>query len=484
MKVEQIYTGCLAQGAYYIESAGEAVIIDPLRETRPYLEKLQQTGAKLKYIVETHFHADFVSGHLDLAQATGATIVYGPLAQPEYDVYSAKDGEELKVGKVTIKVLHTPGHTMESSSFLLRDEAGKDTALFTGDTLFLGDVGRPDLAIKQGEVTKEDLAGYLFDSLREKIMPLADDVIVYPAHGAGSACGKNLSKETFGLLGEQKRTNYALRANMTREEFVREVTAGLTPAPQYFAKNAMMNKAGYDSFAEVLAQGNHPLTPAAFEDIANGEDALVLDVRDREDFSAGHVPNSIFIGIDGQFAPWVGALIIDIKQPILLVVPEGRSEEVVTRLSRVGYDNVLGYLEGGVEAWVASGRETDTIANISAEELEERVNAGKADHVLDTRKPTEFLAEHLLMAKNYPLDYINGSNINKLDHDTTYHLHCGSGYRSLIAASILRARGFRHLVNVRGGWGAIKETGLSKSAYQCPTGMSQETIDEAVEAVL
>ena len=484
MKVEQIYTGCLAQGAYYIESAGEAVIIDPLRETKPYLEKLEQTGAKLKYIIETHFHADFVSGHLDLAKATGATIVYGPMAQPEYDVYSAKDAEELQLGEVTIKVLHTPGHTMESSTFLLRDEAGKDYAIFTGDTLFLGDVGRPDLAIKQGEVTKDDLAGYLFDSLREKIMPLADEVIVYPAHGAGSACGKNLSKDTFGLLGEQKESNYALRADMTREEFVREVTAGLTPAPQYFAKNAMMNKVGYDSFADVLAKGNHPLSPEAFENLANTQDALVLDVRDREKFSASHVPNSIYIGIDGQFAPWVGALIIDIKQPILLVVPEGRSEEVVTRLSRVGYDNVLGYLKGGIIAWTSSGRETNSINNISAETLEHRVNADTAKHLLDTRKPTEFLAEHLVAAKNYPLDYINGSLFNELDRDTTYHLHCGSGYRSLIAASILRARGFQNIVNVRGGWNSIKETGLEKSAYQCPTKMSQQTIDEAVEAVL
>lgn len=484
MKVEQIYTGCLAQGAYYIESAGEAVIIDPLRETKPYLQKLEQTGAKLKYIIETHFHADFVSGHLDLAKATGASIVYGPMAQPDYDVYSAKDGEELKVGEVTIKVLHTPGHTMESSTFLLRDEAGKDYAIFTGDTLFLGDVGRPDLAIKQGAVTKEDLAGYLFDSLREKIMPLADDVIVYPAHGAGSACGKNLSKETFGLLGDQKQFNYALRADMTREEFVKEVTAGLTPAPQYFAKNAMMNKGGYESFAEVLAKGNYPLSPDEFEAIANAEDALVLDVRDREEFSLAHVPNSIYIGIDGQFAPWVGALIVDIKQPILLVVPEDRSEEVVTRLSRVGYDNVLGYLEGGIKAWKDSGRDTDAIANIDADKLEELVQAGKADQILDVRKPTEFLAEHLLAAENYPLDYINGEHFSGLDRKGHYYLHCGSGYRSLIAASILRARGYGHLVNVRGGWNVIKETSLEKSAYQCPTSMSQAIVDEAVEAVL
>ncbi|PHI20913.1 MBL fold metallo-hydrolase [Lewinellaceae bacterium SD302] len=484
MKVEQIYTGCLAQGAYYIESAGEAAIIDPLRETQPYLDKLEQTGAKLKYIFETHFHADFVSGHLDLAKATGATIVYGPLAKPEYEIYSAEDGEEMSLGNISFTVLHTPGHTMESSTFLLKDESGKDHAIFTGDTLFLGDVGRPDLAIKQGSVTKEDLAGYLFTSLREKIMPLADEVIVYPAHGAGSACGKNLSKETFGLLGDQKKYNYALRSDMTKEEFVEEVTAGLTPPPQYFAKNAMMNKGGYESFTDVLKKGNHPLTPEQFEHIANAEDALVLDVRDREDFSDAHVPNSIFIGIDGSFAPWVGALIVDIKQPLLLVVPEGRSEEVVTRLSRVGYDNVLGYLEGGIQAWTDSGRGTDTITNIDADRFEQLVEAGEVDHILDTRKPTEFLAEHLLAAENYPLDYINGKHFSSLDRKEKYYLHCGSGYRSLIAASILRARGYDQLVNVRGGWKALQETGLPKSAYSCPTKMAQEVIDAAVAEVL
>lgn len=484
MKVEQIYTGCLAQGAYYIESKGEAVIIDPLRETKPYLEKLEQTGAKLKYIFESHFHADFVSGHLDLAQATGATIVYGPMAETTYDIYSAKDGEELVLGDLTFKVLHTPGHTMESSTFLLKDKSGKDHAIFTGDTLFLGDVGRPDLAIKQGKVTKEDLAGYLFDSLRTKIMPLADDVIVYPAHGAGSACGKNLSKETFGLLGEQKQTNYALRADMTREEFIEEVTAGLTPPPQYFSKNAMMNKAGYTSFDTVLQQGNRPLSPEAFEALAESEEALVLDVRDREEFSKSFIPNSIFIGIDGQFAPWVGALIVDIKQPILIVAPEGQEEEVVTRLSRVGYDNTLGYLEGGIAAWKNSGRETDTITNITATELSETFAKDQTINILDTRKPTEFLAEHLEAGVNYPLDYINGSQMNKLDRDSTYYLHCGSGYRSLIAASILRARGFENLVNVKGGWNSIKETDLPKSDYLCPTKMPQEVVDEAVMAVI
>jgi glyoxylase-like metal-dependent hydrolase (beta-lactamase superfamily II) len=483
MKVEQIYTGCLAQGAYYIESGGEAVIIDPLRETKPYLEKLVKTGAKLKYIFETHFHADFVSGHLDLAKATGATIVYGPLAEPSYEIHSATDGEVLRVGDVTFTVLHTPGHTMESSTFLLKNKVGKDYAIFTGDTLFLGDVGRPDLAIKQGEVTKEDLAGYLFDSLREKIMPLADDVIVYPAHGAGSACGKNLSKETFGLLGDQKAMNYALRADMTRAEFVKEVTAGLTPAPQYFAKNALMNKGGYESFDEVLSHGDRALTPEQFEAIAEGEEALILDVRDRNDFARVHIPNSIFIGIDGGFAPWVGALIVDIKQPILIVAPEGRDEEVVTRLARVGYDNTMGYLKGGLAAWIKSGRETDSIEDITAADFADRVEQGKAEHVLDTRTPSEFLSEHLDVAVNFPLDYIN-SNFGKLDRNETYYLHCGSGYRSLIAASILRARGFQQLVNVQGGWGAVKETGLPKSEFLCPTTMSQEVIDAAVAAAV
>ncbi|WP_116109073.1 MBL fold metallo-hydrolase [Lewinella sp. IMCC34191] len=483
MKVEQIYTGCLAQGAYYIESAGEAVIIDPLRETRPYLQKLQETGARLKYIFETHFHADFVSGHLDLARETGAKIVYGPLADPDYDIYSATDGEELKVGELTFVVLHTPGHTMESSTYLLRDAAGKDHAIFTGDTLFLGDVGRPDLAIKQGEMTREDLAGHLFDSLRSKIMPLADDVLVYPAHGAGSACGKNLSKETFGRLGEQKATNYALRADMSRAEFVREVTAGLTPPPQYFAKNAQMNKGGYDRFDEVLGRGNRALSPEAFEQLAEREDALILDVRDRNDFVAGFIPNSIFIGIDGQFAPWVGALILDIKQPILIVAPAGREEEVVTRLSRVGYDNTLGYLDGGLDAWRAAGREVDTIESISAAEFAARVERGEVDRILDTRKPTEYLSERLEAGENYPLDYINGSRTQQLDRSETYYLHCGSGYRSLIAASILQARGYRHLVNVEGGWGAIKQTDLPKTDYTCPTKMDQREVDRAVTAV-
>ncbi|MGK0363096.1 MAG: hydroxyacylglutathione hydrolase [Saprospiraceae bacterium] len=483
MKVEQIYTGCLAQGAYYIESKGEAVIIDPLRETQPYIEKLDREGVKLKYIFETHFHADFVSGHVDLAKKTGATIVYGPMAETSYDTYSAKDGEELQVGDVTFKVLHTPGHTMESSTFLLKDETGKDYAIFSGDTLFLGDVGRPDLAIKQGEVTKEDLAAHLFVSLRKKIMPLADDVIVYPAHGAGSACGKNLSKDTWGYLGEQKKTNYALRANMSQEEFVKEVTAGLTPAPQYFAANAMMNKSGYESFDEVLEKGAAALSPQRFIEVAEQKEALILDVRTKQDFVKSHVPGSIFIGLDGGFAPWVGALITDINQPILLVTPEGKEEEAVTRLSRVGYDNTLGYLEGGVEAWNAAGNDVAHIPSITGEEYAEKLKSGKIDVTLDVRKPTEYLAQSLKNALNFPLDYIN-QNMHKLNRTDEFFIHCASGYRSVIAASILKARGFDKLVDIAGGWKAIEKTDANKTEFVCPTTISQDTVDAAVASVI
>ncbi|MBK9016608.1 MAG: MBL fold metallo-hydrolase [Saprospiraceae bacterium] len=470
MKVEQIYTGCLAQGAYYIESNGEAVIIDPLRETQPYLEKLEEAGVKLKYIFETHFHADFVSGHIDLAKKTGATIVYGPNAATSYDIYSAKDGEELKL-------------EMESTTYLLRDESGKDYAIFSGDTLFLGDVGRPDLAIKQGELTKEDLAGFLFDSLREKIMTLSDDVIVYPAHGAGSACGKNLSKDTWGYLGDQKKLNYALRENMTKAEFVREVTSGLTPPPSYFPKNAMMNKTGYESFDEVLEKGATPLTPARFEELVDTEEALMLDTRSEEEFSAEHIPGSIFIGMDSQFAPWVGALITDIQQPIVLIAPQGREEEAVTRLARVGYDNTIGYLEGGIEAWKAAGKETDSIESVTADELAIRMDAGLDGTVLDVRKPTEFLSQHVIGATNFPLDYIN-RNFNRLDGNETYYLHCLGGYRSLITISILKARGYHNLVDITKGWKAIEESAVPKSDHVCPSTITQEVIDEAVTAVV
>ncbi|WP_179374378.1 MBL fold metallo-hydrolase [Winogradskyella wichelsiae] len=466
MKIEQLYTGCLAQGAYYIESEGEVAIIDPLRETQQYIDKANSNNAKIKYILETHFHADFVSGHVDLAQQTGATIVFGPGATTEYDILSAKDGEELKLGNITIKVLHTPGHTLESATYLLIDENEKNHAIFSGDTLFLGDVGRPDLAIKS-DLTKEDLAEMLFDSLRTKIMPLADDVIVYPAHGAGSACGKNLSKETIGVLGEQKKTNYALRADMTKAEFVKEVLDGIAPPPQYFAKNAMMNKMGYDAFETVLKTGDVALNPDQFEAVANQESALVLDVRSQADFIVGHIPNSIFIGLNGQFAPWVGALIKDLKQPIVLVVPQGKSTEAVTRLSRVGYDNTLGYLEGGLEAWKKAGKDISILDSISAEEFAKRAKANKL-HILDVRKDGEYQSTHLEEATHFSLDVIN-ENMDKINKDDTYYVHCAGGYRSVIAESILKARGFNNLIDIAGGFGAIKNTDLKTTDFVCPS---------------
>lgn len=468
MKIEQIYTGCLAQGAYYIESNGEVAIIDPLRETQQYVDKAKKENAKIKYIFETHFHADFVSGHIDLAKKTGATIVYGPGAETEYDIYSAEDNETFKLGDVTIKVLHTPGHTLESSTYLLLDENGKEHAIFSGDTLFLGDVGRPDLAIKS-DLTKEDLAGMLFDSLRNKIMPLPDDVIVYPAHGAGSACGKNLSKETVGILGEQKKTNYALRADMTKEEFIKEVLSGIAPPPQYFEKNAMMNKLGYDNFESVLEKGNTPLSPETFENVANQYGALVLDVRKEKDFIKAHIPNSIFIGLHGSFAPWVGALITDLKQPILLVTPKGKEEEAVTRLSRVGYDNTLGYLEGGIEAWEASGKDVETVTSITADDFAKDFKTKKVN-VLDVRKDGEYKSEHLKgeQVQHFALDFIN-DNMNTIDKNNTYYLHCAGGYRSLIATSILKARGFDKLIDISGGFGAIKQTDLPTTDFVCPS---------------
>ena len=466
MKIEQLYTGCLAQGAYYIESEGEGAIIDPLRETQQYIDKAEANNAKIKYIFETHFHADFVSGHVDLAKKTGATIVFGPGASTEYDIHSAIDNEEFKIGKITIKVLHTPGHTLESSTYLLINENGKDHAIFSGDTLFLGDVGRPDLAIKS-DLTKEDLAVMLFDSLRNKIMPLADDIIVYPAHGAGSACGKNLSKETVGVLGEQKKTNYALRADMTKAEFVKEVLDGIAAPPQYFAKNAMMNKTGYSNFEYVLKKGDSPLNPEEFEALTNHESALVLDVRPQSEFIKSHIPNSIFIGLNGGFAPWVGALITDIKQPIILVAPKGKEVEAVTRLSRVGYDNTLGYLQGGIEAWVSSGRDIETLESISAETFANLVKSGGIN-ILDVRKDGEYTASHLEDAQHFALDFIN-NNMNQVHKNKTYHIHCAGGYRSVIAASILKARGYNNLVDVAGGFGAIKKTDLPTTDFVCPS---------------
>ncbi len=467
MKIEQIYTGCLAQGAYYIESKGEVAIIDPLREVHPYIEKANEDNAKIKYIFETHFHADFVSGHLTLAKETGADIIYGPMANPTFKVIIAKDNQEFKLGDITIKALHTPGHTMESTTYLLKDKDGKDHAIFSGDTLFLGDVGRPDLAQKAAHLTQEDLAGTLFDSLRNKIMPLADDVIVYPAHGAGSACGKNMMKETVDTLGNQKKMNYALRADMTKDEFVKEVTDGLLPPPLYFPLNVKMNKEGYKDIDEVIKQGATPFSPDDFEALANKTGALVLDVRHQNDYVKGHIPRSIFIGIDGGFAPWVGALIADVQQPILLVAPEGRIEETITRLSRVGFDNTIGYLDNGFEAWKKANKEFDTLRSISASEFKKIVNNEDVP-VFDVRKESEFNAEHMDGAFNSPLDYLN-EYLTEFPDNKTFYVHCAGGYRSVIAASILKSRGIHNLVDIAGGFKDIKNVDIKTTDFICPT---------------
>lgn len=465
MNVEQIYTGCLAQGAYYVTSNGEAAIVDPLREVQPYLDRLERDGVKLKYIFETHFHADFVSGHLDLARKTGAAVVYGPSASPEFDFISAGDGQEFKVGDVSIKVLHTPGHTMESTTYLLKDENGKDYAIFSGDTLFIGDVGRPDLAQKAAGMTMEQLAGTLFHSLRDKIMSLGDDVIVYPAHGAGSACGKNMSKETVSTIGNQKQFNYALRADMTEAEFVKEVTDGLLPPPAYFGMNVAMNKKGYESFDKVLNQGMRPLTPKEFEVVAEETGALLLDTRGNIEFAKGYVPQSINISLNGDFAPWVGALIVDVKQPIILIAELGKEEESVTRLSRVGFDNVLGHLKGGFESWVKEGHEVDSVERISASDFAAKVRIGE-DVIVDVRKESEYAAEHLEEAYSKPLAYIN-EWIKDINPDEHFYLHCAGGYRSMTAASILQSRGYRNFTEVEGGMSAIAKTSLPKTDYIC-----------------
>jgi len=469
MKVEQIYTGCLAQGAYYIENNGEAAIIDPLREVQPYIEKAKRNNATIKYVFETHFHADFVSGHIDLSAKTGAPIVYGPNAACEFDCISAIDGQEFPLGDAKIRVIHTPGHTMESTCFLLIDHAGKATSLFSGDTLFIGDVGRPDLAQKvSADLTEDMLAGFLYDSLHNKIIPLADDIIVYPAHGAGSACGKNMSKETTDTLGNQKKTNYALNPALSREQFKKEVLTGLVAPPAYFPLNVLMNIQGYDSIDKVLERGQHALTPAAFEAAANETSALILDTRNVQTFAAGLVPNSINIAIDGSFAPWVGAMIPDIKQEILLVTDEGREEEVITRLARVGYDFTIGYLKGGIAAWKDAGKELDQIESIPVDETLKRANLGEGE-IIDVRKNSEYLSEHIVGVENAPLDFINESML-KINKDKTYFVHCASGYRSMIFISTLRARGYENLIDVQGGFKAIKESEKFKlSEYVCPT---------------
>lgn len=467
MKIEQIYTGCLAQGAYYIESRGEVAIIDPLREVEPYLKRAKADKAKIKYIFETHFHADFVSGHVTLSKETGAPIVFGPNANPSFEAIIAEDGQEFTLGNITIKVLHTPGHTMESTTYLLRDADGKDHAIFSGDTLFLGDVGRPDLAQKAADMTQEDLAGILYDSLRIKIMPLGDDVIVYPAHGAGSACGKNMMKETVDTLGNQKKVNYALRANMTKEEFIAEVTEGLLPPPQYFPLNVKMNKEGYEDIADVLDRGTTALSPDAFETAANETGAIVLDVRHQNDFVKGHIPRSIFIGLNGDFAPWVGALIADTEQPLLLVAPEDMEEEALTRLSRVGFDGTIGYLEGGFENWKKSGKEYDTIFSVSADDIKQRIDAQNVP-IFDVRKESEYQSEHVVGAKNTPLDFLN-EHMAEFPKSETFYVHCAGGYRSVIASSILKSRGIHNIVDVDGGFGALKSSGVAVSDYVCPT---------------
>jgi len=459
MIIEQIYTGCLSQGSYYIESQGESAIIDPLRETGPYIEKATKNNSQIKYVFETHFHADFVSGHISLAKETGATIVYGPKAETGFDALIAKDQQEFKIGDITLTVLHTPGHTMESTTYLLRDSSNKDVAIFSGDTLFLGDVGRPDLAQKSGKITQDDLAGILFESLRTKIMPLADDVLVYPAHGSGSACGKNLSKETVGTLGEQKKTNYALRADMTKKEFISEVTDGLLPPPQYFPLNVKMNKDGYKDIDKVLKTGTTALDADSFEKLANQNRAIILDVRHQDDFAKEHIPQSIFIGLDGGFAPWAGTMIGDITLPILLITPNGREEETVTRLARVGFDNTLGYLKGGLKVWKKDKRVTDSINCIGAEKFFELDKNGGLD-IFDLRKQGEYASEHIPFSQNIPLDVIN-QNMNLLPKVSPFYIHCAGGYRSMIAASILKSRGIHNFIDVKGGLGAIKKTGIA-----------------------
>ncbi len=467
MKIEQIYTGCLAQGAYYLESDGEAAIIDPLREIQPYLDRAERNGAKIKYIFETHFHADFVSGHLTLAEKTGAPIVFGPLAQPAFDFLSAEDGQVFPMGKCEIVVLHTPGHTMESTTYLLRDEEGKDHAIFSGDTLFLGDVGRPDLAQKAANLSQEELAGKLYDSLRNKIMPLGDEVIVYPAHGAGSACGKNMMKETVDTLGNQKKMNYALRADMTKEEFIAEVTEGLQAPPAYFPLNVKMNKEGYASIDEVLSQGLRGLNPDDFEALANETGAVMLDVRPQSEFVKGFIPKSVFIGLDGGFAPWVGALIRDTAQPILLIAPQGREEEAVTRLARVGFDKVLGFLQGGFSAWQDAEKETDALLSLTPDEVSRRLEEQKVP-VIDVRKTGEYQSEHVQDALNLPLDFIN-DNMQEFPQEQDFYVHCAGGYRSVIAASILKARGYHNVIDIAGGFDAIKKSSLPVTDYVCPS---------------
>jgi glyoxylase-like metal-dependent hydrolase (beta-lactamase superfamily II)/rhodanese-related sulfurtransferase len=467
MKLEQIYTGCIAHAAYYLESNGEAAIFDPLREVQPYIDKALSNNATIKYVFETHFHADFVSGHLDLANKTDAKIVYGPTAKPGFEAIVAEDNQVFNIGNCQVKVLHTPGHTMESTTYLIIDEQGKAHGIITGDTLFIGDVGRPDLAQHViSDLTEDKLAGYLFDSLRNKIMPLSDDLIVYPNHGAGSACGKKMSKETTDTLGNQKRTNYALRADMTKEEFKKELLTGLTTPPGYFPKNVLMNIQGYESLDTIIDRGNTPLSAEAFELAANETGALILDTRSANEFSNGFIPNSINIGIDGNFAMWVGEMITDIKQEILLITEPGREQESIIRLARVGYDNTIGYLKDGFDTWKKASKEIDMITRITAEEFETRY--AMSPIVIDVRKQSEFESEHVVGAMNIPLNQIN-QKFTEFPTDRAFILHCAGGYRSMIAASILKSRGIEQFVDVIGGMTDILKTNIPKTEYICPT---------------
>lgn len=471
MEIEQIYTGCLAHAAYYITSNGEAAVFDPLGEVQPSIDRANRDGVQIKYVFETHFHADFVSGHLDLAKKTGTTIVYGPTAKPGFEVHVASDGEVFKVGRYTIKAIHTPGHTMESKCYLLSDEHRQPHGIITGNTLFIGDVGRPDLAQHViADLTQEKLANHLFDSLRNKIMPLPDHLIVYPNHGAGSACGKNMRKETTDTLGSQKLTNYALRADMTRAEFVRELLTGLTTPPGYFPKNVLMNIQGYESLDTIMERGNKPLNPEAFEIVANETEALMLDTRDPGAFAKGFIPNSINIGIDGQFANWVGEMIPDIKQAILLIAPDGRIEEAIIKLSRVGYDNVIGYLDGGLNSWVQAGKQVDTIQRISADQAAKMKKEDNGVDIIDIRKRSEFASQHIDRAVNIPLNQLNDHPAS-LPRDKPFLLHCAGGYRSMIAAIILKQRGWEEFMEVEGGFNALKEKGLVLTDYVCPSTM-------------
>ncbi|MBP8791852.1 MAG: MBL fold metallo-hydrolase [Lutibacter sp.] len=468
MKVEQLFTSCLAEMAYYIESNGEAAIIDPLRETEPYIQMAKADGATIKYVFLTHFHADFVSGQVDLAKKTGATIVFGPNADPNYEIHQATDGEEFKIGNVTLQLIHTPGHTMESSSYVLIDENGKKPYVFTGDCLFIGDVGRPDLAVKS-DVTEADLAAHLYDSLRTKIMTLPDDIIVYPNHGAGSACGKKMSKETFDTLGNQKKTNYALRADMSKEEFIKEVLTGLMPAPQYFPNNVRMNKGINTPIDTILEKGTTPLDAATFHEMAAQKDVLVIDTRTvTAVLQEGTVPNAWYIGADGEFAPWVGTLVKDIQQKIIFIAEGGREHEIVTRFSRVGYDNVVGFLRGGMHAWVAAGFQVERVNSVSAPQFAKQFLKGELSNVLDVRKESEYLSEHVVGVENYPLDTIH-ANIAALDSNKKYYVHCAGGYRSLMAATILKSYGIENVTNIEGGFNDIKDTGVSLTDYVCPT---------------